>query len=234
MWTRRSTAPVSEMRSLDRRSFLQGALAVAGWLALSFVPRRAEGTPAAVPLAPGLEEALARSHFVYVSPLLSDGSESRCHGEIWFAWLDGAVVAISARTTWRVRAIQRGLVRARIWVGDYGRWKTLFGHDEAFRAGPHFEAKGSLVRDSALLDRLMAAYRAKYGGEFSSWEPRMRQGYATGERVLIRYEALDAGHVPERGAAAPEVPARQGAGSSTAAPPVALQGADQERKMPIR
>ena len=34
---------------------------------------------------------LERSAFVYVSPLKSDGAESRCHGEVWYGWLDGRV-----------------------------------------------------------------------------------------------------------------------------------------------
>ena len=41
-------------------------------------------------LAPDVTGLLERSAFVYVSPLKSDGAESRCHGEVWYGWLDGA------------------------------------------------------------------------------------------------------------------------------------------------
>lgn len=193
MWTRSSAARASERMSapdgrLSRRRFLWSALAVLLATGLSRLARGAAAETRPV-LDAALRSALRQSPFVYVSPLLADGSESRCHGEIWFAWLDGAVVAISARSTWRVRALARGLGRARIWVGNYGRWKTLLGvgRNDAFRAAPHFEARGAIVHDAKLLERLMAAYRSKYGAEFSSWEPRMRRGYASGERVLIRY-----------------------------------------------
>lgn len=173
---------------LSRRRFLWSGLAVLlgpGLLGRAW----ADDTKPRPALDASLRSALRQSPFVYVSPILADGSESRCHGEIWFAWLDGAVVAISARSTWRARALARGLDRARIWVGNYGRWKGPLGlgHNEAFRAAPHFEARGAIVHDPKLLERLMAAYRGKYGGEFSSWEPRMRRGYASGQRVLIRY-----------------------------------------------
>ncbi len=134
-----------------------------------------------------LESALASSLFVYVSPLRSDGNESRCHAEVWYGWLDGAVVLITGRDRWKARAVARGLDRARIWVGDYGRWKRLVGHDQSFRKGPSFLARAERVRDTAVLERLLAIYDEKYPEEIGSWRDRMRHGYADGSRVLIRY-----------------------------------------------
>jgi hypothetical protein len=149
--------------------------------------RAGEGASAAA-LPPATVAALETSRFVYVSPLRADGSESTCHGEVWFAWLDGAVVVISAATTWKARALAAGLGRARLWVGDRGRWRGLFGHNEEFRQAPSFDARATLVRgDTALLDRLLSRYDAKYPDEIGNWRDRMRQGYADGSRVLIRY-----------------------------------------------
>jgi len=138
--------------------------------------------------APSAEVAtlLEKSGFVYVSPLRADGSESRCHGEVWFAWLDGSVVLITSKDAWKGRALLRGLDGARIWVGDHGRVSGLTGTD-AFRQAPSFDAKATRSKDAGLLDRLMLRYREKYPEEIGRWEPRMREGFASGERLLIRY-----------------------------------------------
>ncbi|HVH17202.1 MAG TPA: hypothetical protein VNF72_02775 [Myxococcota bacterium] len=137
-------------------------------------------------VSPDLATALEKSAFVYVSPLKSDGKESRCHGEVWYAWIDGAVVLTSASSSWKARAAAKGL-RARIWVGDYGRVKTLGIGNEAFREGPSFDARAVIVKDPALVDRMLAQYDKKYPKEIGSWRDKMRAGNADGSRVLLRY-----------------------------------------------
>ncbi len=145
-------------------------------------PRRRAALPDA------LSEALERSPFVYVSPLRSDGSESRCHGEVWYAWLEGAVVLNTASTTWKARALEQGLDRARIWVGDYGPWKGSLGsRSDAFRKGPEFLARAEISRDVALGERVLEVYARKYPDEIDAWRERMRKGLADGSRLLIRY-----------------------------------------------
>lgn len=149
-----------------------------------------------VPAAPALADAalpaatlaaLASSPFVYVSPLGRDASESLCHGEVWYGWIDGAVLLTTSRTTWKARSVERGLDRARIWVGSFGRWKRAIGRNEAFRAGPSFVARASRADDPALVERLLALYPSKYPDEFPQWESRMRDGHRSGERVLLCY-----------------------------------------------
>jgi hypothetical protein len=165
---------------LTRRELIQlglGAAAALAWPARS----RAAG------LGADVTALLEKSGFVYVSPLLGSGAESRCHGEVWFGWLDGSVMLITSKESWKARALGRGLSRARIWVGDHGRVGRVLGR-EAFRAAPSFEARASEEKDAALLDRLMPLYREKYPDEIGSWEPRFRSGVASGERILIRYE----------------------------------------------
>jgi hypothetical protein len=166
---------------IRRREFLLAALA--GALAPRALARAAAGGPA-------LETALEESGLVYVSPLRSDGRESTCHGEVWFAWLDGAVVLITARDGWKARAVARGLDRARIWVGDHGTWKRLVGRNEAFREAPSFDARAAFAKDAALLERLIAVYERKYPGEIGRWRGRFQEGFADGSRVLIRYTPL--------------------------------------------
>jgi hypothetical protein len=138
-------------------------------------------------VSPELATALEKSPFVYVSPLKKNGEESRCHGEVWYAWIDGAVVLTSASDTWKARAAAKGLDRARLWVGDYGRAKQLGIPNEGFRKGPHFDARVSVVKDAALVDRMLAVYDAKYPNEIGKWRDRMRTGNADGSRVLLRY-----------------------------------------------
>ena len=142
------------------------------------------------PLPADARRALAESRYVYISPLRSDGEESRCHGEVWFGWIDGAVVVNTGADRWKARSVRRGLDRARIWVGDFGRWKGLLGKNEDFRRGPSFDARAEFVEDVRVLDRLLAQYEKKYPAEIGEWSDRMRNGFTDGSRVLIRYRPL--------------------------------------------
>ena len=178
--------------SVTRRAFT----ARLGWQALGVLgiasgARRAtaSGATDAQPALAALPEALLeRSPFVYISPLRSDGAESTCHAELWYAWLDDSVVVTVASDRWKASALTQGLDRARVWVGDHGRWKTMLGgRNEAFRKAPSFEAQAERIEDTGTLDRLLSAYEKKYPDEIDQWRDRMRQGYADGSRVLIRY-----------------------------------------------
>lgn len=179
-------------RGLDRRTFLGGALAA---LLLPFVQRaRAADAKAGAAPAPALPPAtlaaLESSEFVYVSPLRSNGEESTCHAEVWFAWLDGGVVLITSKEGWKARSVAAGRARARLWVGSHGRWKGLMGRNEAFRQAPSFEARATRVEDPAVLERLIASYEKKYPAEIARWRDKFRDGYASGERWLLRYEPV--------------------------------------------
>jgi hypothetical protein len=167
---------------IDRRTFLAAALAALTW---PFLETARAADPAEIPS--DLRRALEQSPYAYVSPLRSGGEESACHGEVWFGWIDGAVVVITGSERWKARSLAAGLDRARIWVGDHGRWKQMVGHNEAFRVAPRFEARAGAVRDDALLDRLLAIFEKKYPEEIGKWRDKMRSGYGDGSRVLIRY-----------------------------------------------
>jgi len=178
---------------LSRRSLLTRGLAfgaLATWPALGWArPSGAEATPPEKNPALPSQKHLTESEFVYVSPLRTNGSESTCHGEVWYAWFDGSVVLITAKTTWKARALTKGLATARIWVGDHGRWKGWFRNNEDFRRAPNFRATARIDNDPALLDRLMKVYLTKYPAEFSDWEGKQRSGFESGERIIIRYSA---------------------------------------------
>jgi hypothetical protein len=172
---------------MDRRAFLTASVSAA---ALVWPVTRALADAHAEPASDfGTRHAalLEKSGFVYVSPLLADGSESSCHGEVWYGWLDGSVVVITSAQTWKGRALARGLSGARVWVGDHGRWKRMVGRNEAFRQAPHFDALATAVQEDALLDQLLALYETKYPEEIGNWRDKMRAGYRDGSRLLIRY-----------------------------------------------
>ena len=171
---------------------LAGSWLVPGSLRPSFAEADASAAPppSSSPLSASTRALLEKSEFVYVSPLRSDGRESTCHGEVWYGWDEGSVALITARTTWKGRALAAGLDRARLWVGNHGRWKGLLFNNEDFRNAPSFEARARIDPDPALLERLMQLYAVKYPAEFSDWEPAMRDGFETGERVIIRYSPL--------------------------------------------
>jgi len=169
---------------IDRRTLLEALVGIA--LAPA-VLARAQAPPSRSTLDPALARALTASPYVYVSPLRLDGAESTCHGEVWYGWLDGSVVVITAATSWKARSLARGLTRARLWVGDYGRWKQMLGRNDGFRAGPSCVAHAERIRDAGVLDRLLADYEKKYPAEIGNWRDRMRAGQRDGSRVLIRY-----------------------------------------------
>ena len=175
---------------ISRRGFLLAAASLALSPAILAAPAAARrrvlaGDPRGVD--PELASALATSPFVYISPLRANGAESTCHAEVWFAWLDGAVLIITATSGWKARAAAHGLERARLWVGDHGRWKTLGVRSDAFRAAPSFVARAAASKDTALLERVLATYDRKYPAEIGTWRERMRSGFADGTRVLLRY-----------------------------------------------
>ena len=131
---------------------------------------------------------LERSPFVYISPILGNGKESRCHAELWYAWIDDSIIVTVAKDRWKAAALRRGLDTARVWVGDHGRWKTMFGgRNEEFLSAPNFIAKVDRVQDAEMIERLLAIYEQKYPLEIATWRDKMRSGNADGSRILLRY-----------------------------------------------
>ena len=160
----------------SRRSFLRSSAILSTGLLL---PLRAFGDTHAK-----LKDALTGSPLVYISPLKSDGKESRCHGEVWFVTDGDDVLVVTSPQRWRAACVTQGLDRARIWVGDFGPWKQSKG---AFRDAPHYVAQASLETDPSAHTRALAAFGKKYPDAWGEWGPRFTRGLASGERVLVRY-----------------------------------------------
>ena len=144
------------------------------------VPRRlavcvlalATAVAARAALSPELGRALEESTYVYVQSERKSGEFGR-PAEIWF-YYDGAAVYVGTRpASWRVRRIKAGRRRARIAVGKAD--------------GPAFEATGELRHDAAAEQHLMEEYARKYPAGWPRFVESFREGFKTGDRVLVRY-----------------------------------------------
>lgn len=129
-------------------------------------------TVAAAALTPALEKALAGATYVYVQSERKSGEWSK-PAEIWFYVEDGKVYVGTRPRSWRVRRIGWDRTRARIAVGSAD--------------GPAFEATAAVVKDAALETRLMEAFAKKYPDGWKRYEQGFRDGFKSGERVLVRY-----------------------------------------------
>ena len=153
---------------LQRRS-LALAITLMGML-LSVAPARSAS------LTPDLQKALDSSKYVYVQSARKDGTLGK-PAEIWFMPYNGAVWVASPVTTYRVKRIQAGQTKAKIWIG-----KT---------DGSAFNAKGSIVTDPEVPKVMFESYAKKYSSEWSSYEKKFRDDLANGSRVLIKYEPAE-------------------------------------------
>jgi len=157
---------------------------IAGAAALLW-PRGLRAEAGALPAA--ARDALGTSPLIYVTALKRDGSESRCHSEVWFVGDGDSALVVTASGAWRAQAVAKGLSRARLWVGDHGVWEPS---SKAYQAAPSFLADASLEKTPAVQDHALALFGSKYTKEWGSWGPRFQRGLADGSRVLIRYRAV--------------------------------------------
>jgi general stress protein 26 len=128
------------------------------------------------PLTPELQKALDSSKYVYVQSARKDGALGKA-AEIWFMHHNGAVWVSSPVATHRVKRIQTGRTKAKVWIG-----KT---------DGPAFNAKGAIVKDPEVNEVLFKTFAKKYSDGWSSHEKSFRDGLANGSRMLIKYEPAE-------------------------------------------
>ena len=129
-------------------------------------------TATAAALGPEVEKALRDSKYVYIQSQRKSGAMGK-PAEIWFFY-DGQAVYVGTRpTSFRVRRIKAGRRKARIAVGKAD--------------GPTFDATGELRHDAAVEQKLMAEFARKYPDGWSRFADSFRDGFKSGERVLVRY-----------------------------------------------
>ena len=160
---------------ISRRTLLKTSTAAA---ALPLLPAigRAE---------PGWRAAAETSPLIYLTPIQSNGAESRCQAEIWFASLGGAMYVVTATDAWRAEAVRQGLTKARIWVGDVGTWRRAGG---SYKALPMVGAAASIETDAAVQGQVLEVMGGKYSAGWDTWGPRFRNGLADGSRVMLKYQ----------------------------------------------
>ena len=163
---------------VTRRHLLSTSLAIA---AAGLLPRGVRG----VENLPGATRtALTTSDLVYLTPIKSNGQESTCHAEVWFAFDGVDLLLCTAHDTWRAQALAQGLNSARLWVGEFGTWTRSEGK---FREAPELMATGTVVSDPAAIEHGLERLGAKYRVQWAVWGPRFRSGLADGSRVMLRY-----------------------------------------------
>lgn len=130
--------------------------------------------PALAALTPALKDKLDRAQYVYIQSERKGGGWS-LPSEIWF-FVEGDTVYVGTRpTSWRVKRIKAGRVRARIAIGN--------------PSGTAFEATGAIIKDAAIQKRLMEAFAKKYPAGWKNHAAGFAEGFETGERVLVGYTA---------------------------------------------
>ena len=134
------------------------------------------------------KDKLETSQLVYITPIKSNGEESRCKAEIWFSHHDGDVFVVTPPETWRARAVGKGLTKARLWVGEFGVWTQS---DGAFRDAPEFMATASIETQADVHAKVLSVMGEKYAQSgWGRWGQRFKDGLVDGSRVMIRY-AID-------------------------------------------
>ena len=161
----------AKARGLNRRESL---IALGTLLAGAALPVRAQVMPAAADT----------SALIYITPLRSNGAESRCQAEVWFVRDGGALYVVTAADAWRAEAVGRGLATARIWVGDVGVWDD----DARYKQLPVVMGTASYETESAAHAMLLDKFGEKYAREWGTWGPRFEKGLADGSRVMLKYQ----------------------------------------------
>jgi len=123
-------------------------------------------------LTPELEKALRDATYIYVQSERKTGEWSK-PTEIWFHAEGGKVYVGTRPTSWRVKRIGWKRSKARIAVGKVD--------------GPSFVARAEIVKDPEVERRLMEDYAKKYPDGWKTHEQAFRDGFKSGERVLVRY-----------------------------------------------
>src|SRR5262249_19623177 len=124
---------------------------------------------AAATLPASITSRLQSDPFVYIASTRKSG-QLGAPAEIWFDWDGSSLVVGTPPTSFRVRRIRAGRPQARIWVIGANK-------------GPWFDATGEVVTDPAAQEKMLAAYRKKYGERFQGkWEDNFRNGFKDGSR----------------------------------------------------
>lgn len=130
-----------------------------------------------------IPEELKTSKLIYLTPIKSDGEDSKCQGEVWFVYIDSKIYVATATDAWRAEAIRKDLKDARIWIGEFGNWTRA---KEKYKEAPELMIEGEIFDDEDKMPEILEAFNEKYGtGRY----PRVfKEEIEEGKRVVLRYE----------------------------------------------
>ena len=165
---------------MRRRELLFGSLLLPALPVLADTASKAAASGSATP-------GLVDSRLIYLTPLLRDGSESKCQAEVWYVLHDSSIYVNTQFGAWRAHAVRKGLTKARIWVGDVGPWLSSEGK---YKDLPQIHATGSIVANSTEWDAVFPVFGEKYSDEWPAWGPRFKSGLEDGSRTLIKYSNI--------------------------------------------
>lgn len=128
---------------------------------------------------------LQSSDLIYLTPIKTNGKESRCQSEIWYVW-DGLDIYVCTKSkSWRATASRLGLEHTRIWVGDLGVWTKA-----DYKKLPRISAVSSIISDTKAHDKALEMFGDKYPVGWLRWGSVFKKELANGERSLIRYRPV--------------------------------------------
>jgi len=127
---------------------------------------------AAAALSPDVDKALHDAKYVYIQSERKSGQLGK-PAEIWFYYDGKAVYVGTPPTSWRVRRLKAGRKKAHIAVGKAD--------------GPAFDATGEVVKDAATEQKMLEEYARKYPEGWARFAEKFKEGFKSGERVLVRY-----------------------------------------------
>ena len=152
-------------------NFRKGLTDGGSYILIKYTPVAA----AAGALSAEQQQALDSSKYVYIQSERKSGAFGS-KAEIWFFHHDGAVWVGTPVSTHRVKRIQAGRAKAKVWIGS--------------QDGSSFDATGSIITDETLNEILFATFAKKYADGWSSYGDSFRKSLADGSRVLVRYDPV--------------------------------------------
>ena len=150
-------------------SFRKGLAEGGSYVLIKYTPV----TAATGALSGAMQQLLDTSKYVYIQSERKSGNLGS-KAEIWFFHHDGAVWVGTPVSTHRVKRIQAGRTKAKVWIGS--------------KDGSSFDATGSLVTDEAVNEIMYKTFEKKYADGWSTYEDHFRKGFADGSRTLVRYD----------------------------------------------
>ena len=129
-------------------------------------------------------EELETSKLIYLTPIKSDGEESKCQGEVWFVYMDSNIYVTTDTDAWRAEAIRKELTEARIWIGEYGQWSRA---KEKYKEAPELMIEGEIFEDKEKFPEILEAFNEKYPGE-GPYPRVFKEEIDEGKRVILKYE----------------------------------------------